>query len=80
MTEVRENFKGDRKMPPLCPLCNQERDTTEHVIECQFLNERNLTTKLLVKNLSDTSIKNLELLRNHFAKAFEERENKEEST
>ena len=80
MTEVRENYKGDRKMPPFCPLCNQERDTTEHVVECKFLNERNPTTELQVRNLSDTSIKKLELIRNHFAMEFEERENRKEST
>ena len=34
MTEVRENFKGDRKMPPFCPLCNQER------VVCLFLSTR----------------------------------------
>ena len=34
MWEVRMNYKKDSENV-MCPICNKEEDTTEHVLECE---------------------------------------------
>ena len=32
-----DNYKGDYRLPRMCPHCEQEEDTTEHLVECEAL-------------------------------------------
>ena len=34
MQPVYGNFKGDMLKPMMCPLCTQQEDTTEHLLQC----------------------------------------------
>ena len=54
MREIYGNYKGDFTLPRLCPYCEQEEDTTEHLIECSVfgvtqLNETDLTNDENIK-------------------------------
>ena len=43
MHRVFGNYKGDYELPRLCPHCQQEDDTTEHLILCTYFGESSLT-------------------------------------
>ena len=43
MMEVYGNFKGNLYLERLCPLCQKEEDTTEHLITCDAINQNKIT-------------------------------------
>ena len=45
MTEIYGNYKGNLTLERLCPLCQSEEDTTEHLLTCKevYHNEMNAT-------------------------------------
>ena len=43
MQEIYANYKGNCELPRLCPHCQLEDDTTEHLVECDALGESNLS-------------------------------------
>ena len=45
MTEIYGNYKGNLTLERLCPLCQSEEDTTEHLLTCKevYQNEMNAT-------------------------------------
>ena len=43
MWEVYGNYKGNYTLPRMCPHCEQEEDTTEHLVECEALGPTNFT-------------------------------------
>ena len=43
MREIYGNYKGDHTLPRMCPYCDEEEDTTEHLIECLVFGETLLT-------------------------------------
>ena len=43
MMEVYGNFKGNLYLERLCPLCQKEEDTTEHLITCYAINQNKIT-------------------------------------
>ena len=40
MVDVYGNYKGDLSKNRKCPHCNEESDTTEHLIRCQIGGEK----------------------------------------
>ena len=44
MWEVQMNYKKETESV-MCPLCERKEDTTEHVIECGWENEKMYDTK-----------------------------------
>ena len=45
MWEVYGNFKGNYRLPRLCPHCQKEDDTTEHLILCPALGPTNFAAE-----------------------------------
>ena len=43
MQEIYGNFKGNLKLPRLCPHCVLEDDTTEHLLECTYFGPTSLS-------------------------------------
>ena len=43
MQEIYANYKGNCELPRLCPHCQLEDDTTEHLVECDALGGSNLS-------------------------------------
>ena len=45
MWEVYGNYKGNYKLPRVCPHCDLEEDTTEHLLMCSALGPSQFTTE-----------------------------------
>ena len=45
MRELYGNYKGDYTLPRLCPYCQKEEDTTEHLVDCSVFGSTYLTQK-----------------------------------
>ena len=41
MIEVKQNFKGIYKENTKCEICKQKDDTTEHLLECEYIKDLN---------------------------------------
>ena len=68
MQPVYGNYKGDLTKPRLCQYCEEEDDTTEHLVSCnvfgwkfekeQLTNEKNTELWLQINQLVDFNLKN----------------------
>ena len=68
MQPVYGNYKGDLTKPRLCQYCEEEDDTTEHLVSCnvfgwkfekeQLSNEKNTELWLQINQLVDFNLKN----------------------
>ena len=57
MQEIYGNYKGNYELPRICPHCEEEDDTTEHLITCPVF----VPTNIDVDDLQDDG--NVELWR-----------------
>jgi len=78
MTDLKDNYRNSNLTTQSCPFCNENKHTTEHVIECKKLKELTSHT-LTIQNLYDSSTTNVKELRNFFYEENELRKSKEES-